>query len=48
MMLTQLDELEGVDRRQERIAQLREVAGRTPQEAAAYLAKADELEELIQ
>jgi Lon protease-like protein len=39
-----LDTLEGVDRRAERIRQLRDVAGRTPEEAAAYLAKAAELE----
>ncbi len=44
MMLTQLDDLEGVDRKRERIKSLREVMGRTPQEAAAFLAKADELE----
>lgn len=40
----ELDRLEGVDRTQDRIAQLRQIAGRTPEEAAAYLAKADELE----
>lgn len=44
MMQAQLDDLEGVDRTQERITQLRQIAGRTPEEAAAYLAKADELE----
>lgn len=31
-------------RRRERIAQLRNIAGRTPEEAEAFLAKADELE----
>lgn len=40
----ELDRLEGVDRRAERIKALRAVAGRTPAEAAAYLAKADQLE----
>lgn len=40
----ELDRIEGVDRRSERIRALREVAGRTPEEAAAYLAKAAELE----
>lgn len=44
MMLTQLDELEGVDRKRERVKALRRVAGRTPAEAAAYLAKAAQLE----
>lgn len=44
MMQAQLDELEGIDRTQERIAQLRQVAGRTPEETAAFLAKADQLE----
>jgi hypothetical protein len=39
-----LDDLEGVDRRAERIKALREVAGRTPEEAALYLEKADALE----
>lgn len=40
----ELDRLEGVDRKAERIRQLRNVAGRTPEEAAAYLAKAAQLE----
>ncbi len=39
-----LDELDGKDRREERIKALRRIAGRTPEEAAAYLAKADQLE----
>lgn len=39
-----LDEVEGVDRRAERIKALRNVSGRTPAEAAVYLAKADHLE----
>lgn len=39
-----LDELEGKDRRAERIAALRNVAGRTPAEAVAFLSKADQLE----
>lgn len=39
-----LDGIEGVDRRAERIRQLRDVTGRTPEEAAAYLAKAAQLE----
>lgn len=39
-----LDTIEGVDRRAERIRALRDVAGRTPAEAAAYLAKAAQLE----
>jgi Lon protease-like protein len=40
----ELDRIEGVDRRAERIKSLREVAGRTPAEAATFLAKADQLE----
>lgn len=39
-----LDDLEGTDRRAERVKALREVAGRTPAEAALYLAKADQIE----
>jgi hypothetical protein len=39
----ELDRLQGVDRQAERIAALRNVSGRTPEEAALYLAKADEL-----
>lgn len=44
MMQKQLDEIEGVDRKSERIAALRQIDGRTPEEAAAFLAKADKLE----
>lgn len=40
----ELDRIEGVNRQAERIAQLRNVAGRTPEEAAAFLAKAEQLE----
>jgi len=40
----ELDRLEGVDRKAERIKMLRSVEGRTPEEAAVYLAKADELD----
>jgi len=40
----EVDRLEGVDRTSERVKALRQVAGRTPAEAAAYLAKADQLE----
>lgn len=48
MMLTQLDEIEGVDRKKERIQALRKVIGRTTEEAKAFLTKADELEEGMQ
>lgn len=41
----ELDRIEGLDRRAERIKSLRNVAGRTPEEAAAFLAKAAQLEE---
>lgn len=41
----ELDRLQGVNRKEERIKQLRAIAGRTPEEAASYLAKADELEQ---
>lgn len=40
----ELDRLEGVDRKAERIKALRSLEGRTPEEAAAFLAKADQLE----
>lgn len=40
----EIDRLEGVDRRAERVRALRSVEGRTPEEAAVYLAKADQLE----
>jgi hypothetical protein len=40
----ELDRLEGVDHKAQRIAQLREVRGRTPEEAAAFFAKAEQLE----
>jgi hypothetical protein len=40
----ELDRLAGVDRRAERIKSLREISGRTPEEAALYLSKADALE----
>jgi len=39
----ELDRLEGVDRKAERVKALRMVEGRTPEEAAAFLAKADQL-----
>lgn len=39
----ELDRLEGVNRVNERILALRAVEGRTPEEAALYLAKADAL-----
>lgn len=39
----ELDRLEGVDRKAERIKALRVVEGRSPEEAALFLAKADEL-----
>lgn len=39
-----LAEREGRRRREEKIKALRAIAGRTPDEAEAYLAKADELE----
>lgn len=40
----ELDRIEGVNRKAERIKALREVGGRTPEEAALYLRKAAELE----
>lgn len=40
----ELDRLEGVDRKTERIKALRSIEGRTPEEAAAFLAKAEQLE----
>jgi hypothetical protein len=40
----ELDRIEGVNRSAERIKALRNVAGRTPEEAAAFLKKAEELE----
>jgi hypothetical protein len=40
----EIDRLEGADRRAERARALRSVEGRTPEETALYLAKADELE----
>jgi hypothetical protein len=40
----ELDRLEGVDRKAERVKALRSVEGRTPEEAAAFLAKAAQLE----
>jgi hypothetical protein len=40
----ELDRLEGVDRKRDRIAALRMVEGRPPEEAALFLAKADQLE----
>lgn len=39
----ELDRIEGVNRTDERIAALRNVEGRSPEEAALYLAKANEL-----
>lgn len=40
----ELDRLEGVDRKAERIKALRTIKGRSAEEAALYLAKADQLE----
>lgn len=40
----EIDKLEGVDRKAERIKALRVVDGRTPEETALFLAKADRLE----
>lgn len=40
----ELDRIEGVNHKAERIAALRNVTGRTPEEAAAFLAKAAALE----
>lgn len=40
----EIEKRAGVATKKERIAQLREVAGRTDEERAIYLAKADELE----
>lgn len=39
-----LDKIEGVNRQSERAMKLRNVAGRTPEEAAAFIAKADQLD----
>lgn len=39
-----LDKIEGVNRQSERADKLRNIAGRTPEEAAAFLAKAEELD----
>lgn len=39
-----LEELRGKQSKRDRIALLRNTTGRTPEEAAAYLAKADQLE----
>ena len=39
----ELDRLDGVDRKAARIAALRNVQGRTPEEAALFLAKAEQL-----
>lgn len=41
----ELDRIEGVNHNAERIAKMRNVNGRTPEEAALYLAKATQLEE---
>lgn len=40
----ELDRIEGVDRTAERVKALRQIEGRTPDEAAAFLAKADQIE----
>ena len=40
----ELDRIEGLDRRADRIKALRNIEGRTPEEAAAFLAKAAQLE----
>lgn len=40
----ELDRIEGVNRIEERVKELRAVAGRTPEEAALYLQKAEDLE----
>jgi Lon protease-like protein len=40
----ELDRIEGVNRSAERVAALRSIKGRTPEEAALFLAKADEIE----
>lgn len=40
----ELDRLEGVDRTSERVKALREVTGRTPEETALFLAKAEQIE----
>lgn len=44
----EIDRLEGVDRKTERITALRMVEGRTQEEAALFLAKANQLEEDVQ
>lgn len=40
----ELDRIEGVNRSAERVAALRMVEGRTPEEAALFLAKAEQIE----
>lgn len=47
-MRKHLDEVRGVHGKRERIKLLRSVRGREPAEAAAYLAKADELEKELE
>lgn len=44
----EIDKLLGVRSQEERIALLRNVSGRSPEEAAAFLDKADELERRLQ
>lgn len=48
ILRTEIDKLIGVKSKQERIALLRNVSGRSPEEAAEFLRKADELEQRLQ
>jgi hypothetical protein len=43
----EMERRQGVATKRQRIAALRDVRGRTPEEAAVYLAKADELEKQL-
>ena len=47
MARSKLEAREGVQREERKIAALRQTAGRSPDEAATYLAKADELERAL-
>jgi uncharacterized small protein (DUF1192 family) len=48
ILRTEIDKLIGVKSKEERIALLRNVSGRTPEEAAEFRRKADELEKRLQ
>lgn len=48
ILRTEIDKVLGVKSKQERIALLRNVSGRSPEEAAEFIRKADELERRLQ